>query len=148
MRRDTSDTGPPRIGRLPKLIRFVLTVVIATVLGPLIGSVAPFLVTAMQLVHSGSGAAEIARSFVPIVIFAYVIGGVIAFVAGTIVAVAALWRQPTFVIIIAATVVANVGCEVALQDGVHQLRLFFNLAVSAFAATICWLLFRRLLSSP
>ena len=143
MTSDGSDTGPSRIGRLPKLIRFVLTVVIATVLGPLIGGVAPFLVTAMQLAQSGAGAAEIARSFIPIVIFAYVVGWVIAFVAGTIVAVAALWRQPTFVVIIAATVVANVGCFMAGQQTYDW--LFINLPVSAFAATICWLLFRRLL---
>jgi len=82
------------------------------------------------------------------VVAAYVVGGVMAFVAGTIVAVAALWRQPTFAVIIAATVVANVGCYVAIQHGVYDRLLIPNLAVSAFAATICWLLFRRLLRNP
>jgi len=146
MTSDGGDTGQPSISGLKKLIRFVLTIVIATVLGPLIGGLPFFLVSAIPIALSSFSAAEIGESFILILIFAYVFGGAIAFVAGTIVAVAALWRQPTFVVIIAATVVANVGFSVASQQVYDW--LFINLAVSAFAATICWLLFRRLLRNP
>src|ERR1700730_14579751 len=106
MANDNSDTAAPRVGLLPKVVRFVLTVAIATVLGPLIGGVAFFLLrVAMQIAQSEFDAADIRGLLVLMVVAAYVVGGVIAFLAGTIVAVAALWRQPTFTIIIAAVVV-------------------------------------------
>jgi len=81
---------------------------------------------------------------------------VIAFVAGTIVAIAALWRQPTFAVIIAAVVVANVGYYLVTEPQVFYSAGYpipfgafsVTLGFSAFAATICWLLFRRLLRNP
>jgi hypothetical protein len=157
MTSDSSDTAPPRGGLLPKLVRFVLTVAIATVLGPLIGGVTFFLLrVAMEIAQSEFDAADIRGLFVLMVVGAYVVGGVIAFVAGTIVAVAALWRQPTFAVIIAATVVANVGYFLVTEPQVFLSAGYpipfgaftVTLAFSAFAATVCWLLFRRLLRNP
>ena len=112
MRRETSEPGSPPIGRLPKLVRFVLTVLIATALGPLIGSVA--LVIATRLLHFGfsAGLNDLLEQAAVTVIFGYSMGWKIAFVAGTIIAVAALWRPPTFLTVIAATVVAGVACQV------------------------------------
>jgi hypothetical protein len=126
-------------------MRLALIVVLATLLGPLIGSVPFLLVTAVQVVSSGGSLAEIAEASIPIVMFAYVLGGIIAFVAGTVVAIAAIWREPTFATIIMATLISNAGCYLAIRDTLLQSPPV-NLTVSIFAATICWLLFRHVMS--
>src|SRR5262245_55573526 len=79
---------------MPTLTHFILTIVIATVLGPLIG-VVPFSVMSAWPGLSGARAWDIALSFGPLLLGAYFFGGVIAFIAGTIVAVVLLWRQPS-----------------------------------------------------
>ena len=104
----SEDTGSAP-GRLSKPIRLLLIVAVAPVLGPLIGSAPFLLVISVQLVLSGQGAAEIAGAFIPVVMAAYFLGGGIAFVAGAIVAITAVWRQPTFGIIIAATLTVSSG---------------------------------------
>ncbi len=163
MTSESPGTAPPRIGLRPKLSRFVLTVVIATLLGPLIVGGTVFVVfVAMQIVQSGFNAAgigefaaEIGKLFILLVGAAYFGGSVIALVAGTIVAVVALRRQVTFVVIIAAIVVANVGYFAVTEPEIFYStdltmplqRLVGNLAYSAFAATICWLLFPQLLKN-
>src|SRR6476620_928511 len=96
MTSSSGDAVSPR-GWLSKLMRLALIVVVGTLLGPLIGSVPFLLVTAVQVAASGGSLAEIAEASIPIVMFAYVLGGAIAFAAGTIVAITAVWREPTFV---------------------------------------------------
>ena len=141
-----SSSGDTPRRPLPKIIRLTLIVVIAVGLGPLLGSVPFLLITSAQLALSGQRAAEFGQAFIPIVIFAYVRGGIIAFVAGTLVAITAVWHQPNFATIMLATLLANVGCYLAIPDALLQ-SLSLNLVASAFAATICWLLFRRVMSS-
>jgi len=69
MTSDSSDTAPPRVGLLPKLVRFLLTVAIATVLGPLIGGVTFFLLrVAMQIAQSELDAADIRGLFILMVV--------------------------------------------------------------------------------
>jgi hypothetical protein len=142
MMQGTTGTGPPGIGLLSKLIRFVLIVVIATVFGPPIGGVAVYLVWALWIGLPVFAVIEL--GWLSIVTFSYLLGGMIAFLAGTIVALAALWRQPTLPLIIAATTVASLGFELAVGHGAHD-RLLVSLAASAFAGTVCWLLLGRLL---
>ena len=145
MTSSSGDAVSPR-GWLSKLICLALIVVVGTLLGPLIGSVPFLLVTAVQVAASGGSLAEIAEASIPIVMFAYVLGGAIAFVAGTIVAITAVWREPTFATIIMATLIANAGCYLAIRDALLQ-SPSVNLSVSIFAATICWFLFRRIMST-
>ena len=157
MLNERRDTARLRVRVRPRLFRFVLTVVIATLLGPLIVGGAVFLVFVATLIaQSGFSAAEIGKLFILLVGAAYFGGSVIAFVAGTIVAVVALRRQVTFVVIIAAIVVANIGYFAVTEPEIIFYsadlttpleRLVGNLAYSAFAATICWLLFPRLLKN-
>jgi hypothetical protein len=153
----SSDTAPPQIGPLPKLVRFVLTVVIATVLGPLIGGITFFLVRfAIDIVQLEFNFADIPGLIFGLVVGAYLVGWVVAFLAGTLVAVAALWRQPTFDVIIAAVVVTNVGYFMVTKALISYSpgepfafdEFSLTLAFSIFAATVCWLLFRRLLRNP
>jgi hypothetical protein len=146
-----NDSAMPRAGVQAKIFRFVLTVVIAMLLGPLIGGIGFFLVSvAIEIAQSRLDVADIGGMFLLFVVGAYVVGGVIAFFAGTIVAVAALWRSPTFSLIVAATFVANVICYLTIQPGVSYSTGGFlvNLAASVFAAAICWAMFRRTLRSP
>ena len=134
----------------------MLTVVVATLLGPLIVGATVFSVfVAISIAQSGFNAAEISKLFIILVGAAYFGGSVIALVAGTIVAVVALRRQVTFVVIIAAIIVVNIAYFAVTEPGIFYStdlrmplqRLVGNLAYSAFAATICWLLFPRLLKN-
>lgn len=136
-------TGPPRIVLLSKLIRFVLIIVIATVFGPLIGGVAAYLVWGLWIGLPVFAVFEVG-AWRSIVTFSYLLGGMIAFLAGTIVALAALWRQPTLLLVIGATILASLGYELAIGHGLED-RLFVSLAASAVAGTVCWLFFGRLL---
>jgi len=142
MMQGTTGTGPPGIGLLSKLIRFVLIVVIATVFGPPIGGVAVYLVWALWIGLPVFAVIEL--GWLSIVTFSYLLGGMIAFLAGTIVALAALWRQPTLLLVIGATILASLGYELAIGHGLED-RLFVSLAASAVAGTVCWLFFGRLL---
>jgi hypothetical protein len=136
---------------MPKFTRFLLTVVIATVVGPLIG-VLPFAVLSAWPGLSGARAGDIAQWFGTLLLGAYFLGGVIALIAGTIVAAVALWRQPSLMVVLVAAVVATIAWEVAFQGWFlgffHSVRLTINLVMSVFAATVCWLLFRRLVAYP
>jgi hypothetical protein len=150
MMSNRDDTVTPRVGVLPKVARFVLTVIIAMLLGPLIGGVGFFLVSAaIEIAQSRLDPADLGGMFLLFMVGAYVVGGVIAFLAGTIVAVAALWRSPTFPLIASATLIANVVCYLAIQPGVSYSTDGFlvNLATSTFAATVCWAVFRRHLTN-
>lgn len=147
-----SDAESARTRRFGKFYRIVQTIVIATAMGPLIGGAAVFLLSATHdMSQRGFDADGLGRLFFVFMYGAYLVGGVIAFVAGTLVAVAALWRRPTFVIVVAASVVSSIVCTVAISHwllyDVPDGLLFITLPASAFAATICWLLFRRLLSN-
>jgi len=150
------DNAPLGIRLRPRLFRFVLTVVVATLLGPLIVGATVFSVfVAIRSLNRGSMPGRSANCFIILVGAAYFGGSVIALVAGTIVAVVALRRQVTFVVIIAAIIVVNIAYFAVTEPGIFYStdlrmplqRLVGNLAYSAFAATICWLLFPRLLKN-
>jgi hypothetical protein len=148
---ETSQTSRPRAGRSARITRFVLTVVIATLLGPLVGAVLLMLRRiALDVAHSEFDAADIRGMAILFTLSAYVVGGVIAFAAGLIVAIAGLWRQPTFPIILAAIVVANVGYYLLGQHMVSYgpAGLLQSTLVSLVAGAIIWLIFRRYLWRP
>ncbi len=155
------DAASRRAGFLPKLIRFFWIVAITTVFGPLIVGSTVFLLIALasitQTESPSFGVMEMLRGtgelFVVLVGAAYLGGGIIAFVAGILVALTTLWRQPNFLTVLGAVVVANIGYCLAtvleVFDSANALSspsgLFVNLAFSFYAATICWLLFGRFL---
>ena len=153
---DSSASLPSRGGLRSKFVRFALTVIIAAVLGPLIAGGTYFAVfAAMLIVQSGFHLGGLAEQFIIMIGVAYLAGGIIALVAGLIVAVAALWREPTFLGIIAAVVVANIAYFAITEPEVFYStaatiplqELFVDLVFSVYAGTICWLLFRRLLKN-
>jgi hypothetical protein len=134
---------------LPKVFGFILTIVFATVLGPLIGGTGFFLVrVAIDIAQAQFKFADLPGMLILFMMGAYVVGGIIAFLAGTFVAIVALWRPPTLRAIIAAAVVANIVCFLTIQPGVTYGTggLAVNLVASISAATICWAIFRSYLA--
>jgi ABC-type amino acid transport system permease subunit len=105
---------------------------------------------ALDVAHSEFDAADIRAMAILFTLGAYVVGGVIALAAGLIVAIAGLWRQPTFPTILAAIVVANIGCYLLVQPMVSYgpAGLLQNTVVSLVAGAIIWLIFRRSSSRP
>jgi hypothetical protein len=149
----SSNTAVVRSGTPPKLIRFVLTIVIATVFGPLVSGVTVFLMFAAMLIAQWEfNTAGMGESFILMVGVAYLAGWVIAVVTGTIVALVALWRPPNFAVVLLAVLVANVGYFALTESQLFHSAggspkplqgIFVSLAFSIYAANVCWLLFRR-----
>jgi|SRR5215831_11876309 len=78
-------------------VRFVLTVLIATLLGPFIGAIVMMLGRiGLDLARWEFDPADIHGVIVIFMMGAYAAGGVIALAAGLLVALAALWREATF----------------------------------------------------
>jgi hypothetical protein len=145
---NTSQINQPHARR--GAIRFVLTVLIATLLGPFIGAILMMLGRiGLDLARWEFDPADIRGVIVIFMIGAYAVGGVIAFAAGVLVALWALWREATFAMVVAAIVLANLGCYLLVQPVVSYgpLGLLQNTVVSLVAGTILWLCFRRYLKS-
>jgi hypothetical protein len=140
-----SQTNQSYGGRFNGAIRFVLTVLIATLLGPFIGAILMMLGRiGLDLARWEFDPADIRGVIVIFMMGAYAVGGVIAFAAGLLVALAALWREATFAMVVVAIVLANLGCYLLVQPVVSYgpLGLLLNTVLSLVAGTILWLCFR------
>lgn len=154
----------PDLRASSKFLRFVLTIAVATLFGPLIAGVTVFVaMAAMMTAHMEIKTVLIADfltglggEFVVMTGAAYLGGAVIAFAAGAFVAIHALWRKPTPSVVLFAVIVANLGYYAAVEPAVFVTtdstlplrKLIISILFSLYAGAVCWLLFRRLLRGP
>ena len=146
----------PTIAR--KVIGVMRIIVVATILGPLIAGVSIFMVGAIVvLVQGGLGAAglggivaSLPELLVEMVGAAYIGGGIIAFVAGAIVGMWTLMRQPTIVVVVGAVVAANLLFYILYEPGAFMsdggasiASIFMSTVISIYAAVVCWFAGRR-----
>jgi hypothetical protein len=136
---------------MKRLLRFSLPIVIAGVLGPLIGGLAICLfATGQYVVDKDPGPiADLVGIFPLYMIFAYVLGWPIAVLAGVLMSIWMTFRAPGIVAAIAATVAAVgllwLAAAANLMGPLPNLAygmLALTLAVSVVAAIACWLLAR------
>jgi hypothetical protein len=119
---NTSQTNQAHARRFNGAIRFVLTVMIATLLGPFIGAILMMLGRiGLDLARWEFDPADIRGVIVIFMMGAYAVGGVIAFAAGVLVALGALWREATFAMVVVAIVLANLGCYLLVQPMVSPM---------------------------
>jgi hypothetical protein len=137
-----------------KVVRFLMPIVIAVVLGPLIAGLAVCLLLVVTNIFDPSAAlpmADLFKMFGVYIIFAYLGGSAIALLAGILVSIWMIWRPPSAIVVIAAAVIAT-----AVYMGVGALgslgmtewsnarsNFLFTLVLAVIAATVCWLLTRR-----
>jgi len=135
-------------------VRFIMPIVIAVMLGPLVAGLALGLLAICTdiLDHTFSlSIADLFSMFGVYIVIAYLTGGVVALVAGILVSIWTLWRPPTMMVVIAAAVIATAGylgagalgfvSFVDYSDARSSLLFTFTLAVIAAAG--CWLLTGR-----
>jgi energy-converting hydrogenase Eha subunit F len=132
-----------------KIVRLLAPIVIAVVLGPLIAGLA---VTLFAVVHSllydtgGLSLADLKELAVFYIIFAYVIGGAIALLAGILVSIWMIWYPPCAIVATAAAVIATIvymGIGALGVLGPVDSSFLFTLVFAVIAANGCWLLMRR-----
>jgi hypothetical protein len=139
---------------MSRLVRFLMPIMIAVVLGPLIAGIAVTVLALVINLVERSAAAQIGDVLAlsaSYVIFAYVSGAAIAVFAGLLVSIWMIWRAPSFAIVIAATVIATVGYMSAGALGLlgaveitnARSNFVFTLIFAVIAAAGCWLLTRR-----
>jgi len=131
--------------------RFGLTIVVSTLLGPLVPGLAIFFaIAALQATRSELSLSSVSDLLLLVLVGAYLIGGVIALVAGMFIAIASLWYRTTLKTTLLAAVAANVLCY-TLATFAHSGTsgpfpfgaLLVSLALSLISAALCWLLLRR-----
>jgi hypothetical protein len=141
-----------------KAIRLVIPVVIAVVLGPLIAGLAVCLLALGNNFIDRSSALPLGDLFAMFgvyIVFAYFIGGVIALIAGLLVSIWMIWREPNAFVTIGAAVIATVGYMAIGALGFlgpaewtnARSNFLFTLALAVIAAAACWFLTRRFLRS-
>ena len=132
-----------------KIVRLLAPIAIAVVLGPLIAGLA---VTLFAVVHSvlydtgGLALADLKELAVFYIIFAYVIGGAIALLAGILVSIWMIWYPPGAIVANAAAVIATIvymGIGALGVLGPVDSSFLFTLVFAVIAANGCWLLMRR-----
>ena len=137
---------------LHSVLRFVVPIAVAAVLGPLIASVALWLYgVASDLLDPAASLAGEGGLLFAFVVFAYLIGGPIALLAGLLVSLWMIWRPPSAVAVNAAAVIATVvwlgaaegGFLSVVEEAQGRGALLLMLALAVFAANVCWLLLRR-----
>jgi hypothetical protein len=135
-------------------IRLLMPIVIAVVLGPLIAGLAVTLFAVVTSVFDGSGAMSLSglkELSVFYIIFAYVIGGAIALLAGILVSIWMIWYPPSAIVATAAAVIATavymgisaLGVLGPIEENNAQNNFLFTLVFAVIAANVCWLLMRR-----
>jgi hypothetical protein len=139
---------------MTKLVRFVIPVVIAVVLGPLVAGVGICLlaVGTNTLDHAVSlPIADLLSMLGVCIVIAYLSGGVVALAAGILVSMWMLWRPPNAIVIIAAAAIATAGylgvgalgfLSFAEYIDVRS-NFLFALLLAVTAAASCWLLTGR-----
>jgi len=135
------------------ILRFVLPVAIAVVLGPLIAGLALAVLAIVWSFFDHAGSAHDAIGLgISYLIVAYIIGGPIAVLGGLLVSLWMIWRQPNAIVVIAAAIVATVlwlgtgalGLLGPAQDTDAHANFLFILCFAIVAAAGCWLLTRRI----
>lgn len=139
---------------MKRLLRLLVPIVVAGVLGPLVGSLAVWLYAAgLDAVHPTSGAtmSDLFGLFALYLVFAYVLGWPIAVLAGLLMLIWMIFRAPGLVGAVVAAVAAVgllwLAAAANLLGSVPNLAygmLALTLGVSVVAATVCWLLTRPL----
>ena len=134
---------------MKRLLRFSLPIVIAGVLGPLIGGLAICLFAAGQYVvdKDPGPIADLFGIFPLYMIFAYVLGWPIAVLAGLLMSIWMIFRAPGIIGAIVASVAAVglmwLAAAADLMGPMPNLAygmLAATLAVSVVAAIACWLI--------
>jgi hypothetical protein len=141
---------------MPKPVRLLMPIVIAVVLGPLIAGLALLLFgTVSNLVTHDYPVdfsnADAFKFLLVYMLFAYYEGGPIALVAGLLVSIWMIRRPPSFVIVVAAAIVAIGLFRLAVEVGMFgtngaplaRHNLVLTLVLGIVAAAGCWLLTRR-----
>lgn len=135
---------------MQRLVRLLIPIVVAVVLGPLIaGLIFCLLAIYTSLIDHGTPIADLFVMFGIYIAGAYFIGGPVALLAGLLVSIWMIWRQPGFVVVNVAAIAAIGLCFLIDQIGMfgpvplvsNNLALMLTLAV--IAASVCWLLMRR-----
>lgn len=140
-------------------VRFLIPIVIAVVLGPLIAGLVIWVFAIAGSFFDPSGSLPIADLFKMLgvyIVFAYVLGGAIALLAGILVSIWTISRPPSLIVVIAAAVLATsiylgLGAlgfmgPAEVTNARANFPLIFGLAV--IAAIGCWLLMRRFAPAP
>jgi len=136
-----------------RLFRFLMPIVVAVVLGPLVAGliVCLFALSLYLFGYDNGPIAELFSIFWVYITFAYFEGGPVALVAGLLVSIWMIWRQPGLMVVILAAIAAIALCYVVDRFGMFNPiggplvsnNLGLMLVLSILAAAICWLLTRR-----
>ena len=133
--------------------RFLIPIVIAVVLGPLVAGLAVciFALSYSVFDQSSGPLADLFPLLWVYIMFAYIEGGPVALLAGILVSIWMIWRPPSLAVAIVAAIAAIGLCYLA--DGIGMFNpvggplvsnnLGLMLVFSVMAASICWLLTRR-----
>jgi hypothetical protein len=139
---------------MSKIVRLLMPVGVAVVLGPLIAGLAVGLLAIAVNLFDRTAAmpwADVVTLCGFYVVFAYVIGAPVALLAGALVSLWMIRRPPTAVVVIAAAVVATgvymgvgaLGYLGPVEFNNARNNFLFTLALAVIAAFGCWLLTRR-----
>jgi hypothetical protein len=139
---------------MTKLIRFLMPIVIAVALGPLIAGLAVSIFAFGTSIFDNTGSlpmADILKMSGFYIVFAYFLGSAIAVLAGILVSIWMFWRPPNVIVVIAATVIAT--CSYMAVGALGYLgpaewtnahsNFLLTLVLAVIAAAGCWFLTRR-----
>jgi len=130
-------------------ISLLMPVVIAVVLGPLVAGLAVTVFAVITSVFDETGMmsfSDLKELSVFYIVFAYVIGGAIALLAGILVSIWMIWHPPSAIVVTAAAMIATVvymGIGALGVLGPVDSSFLFTLVFAVIAANVCWLLMRR-----
>lgn len=138
---------------MTKFVRFIIPIVIAVVLGPLIAGLALCLLAISNtLDHTVSlPIADLFSTLWVCIVIAYLSGGAVALMAGILVSMWMLWRPPNAIVVMAAAAIATagylgvgaLGFLSPAQYGDVRGNFLFALVFAVIAAAGCWLLTSR-----
>jgi hypothetical protein len=143
---------------MKKLFRFLMPIVIAVVLGPLLAGliVCLFALSLYFFGYDNGPLAELFSMFWVYIMFAYFEGGPVALVAGLLVSIWMIWRRPGLLVVIVAAIAAIGLCYLADGFGMFNPiggplvsnNLGLMLVLSVMGASVCWFLTRRFAPAP
>ena len=139
---------------MTKLIRFLMPIVIAVALGPLIAGLAVSIFAFGTSIFDNTGSLPMAGIFKMsgfYIVFAYFLGSAIAVLAGILVSIWMFWRPPNAIVVIVAAVIATCGYMAVGALGFlgseeltnARSNFLFTLVLAVIAAAGCWFLTRR-----
>jgi len=130
-------------------VRLLAPILIAVILGPLIPALAMCLFALGDSIIDPLGSASVADLlglFVFYMVFAYVIGGPIALIAGILVSIWMIWRVPSALVVTAAAVIATgiflgigaLGYLGEVEQTNARSNFLFTEIFAVVAALGCW----------